>query len=473
MRRIFLWLISVLAALGVVITGCARPTPTPAPTPAPTKEAPTVAPTTLPLATPIPAPDTPTPVAELGPAELVFFFGANPEEAKTRQKIIDAFTAKYPQITIKTDLAGPDPTQKLLTEFAGGAGPDVMMVWELLYPGLAERGIYADLDEFIQKDPGFASAVLPDEVPALLDMFKWKGKQYALPEQYAGVVLYYNKKLFDEAGIAYPPADWKDTSWTYARFLEVAQALTKTDTSGKITQFGYADAWWPPLSAAVWAYSNGGNWFDRYVNPTKSTITDPKMTEGVQFYADLANVHHVAPTAEETATQAGADMFMAGRAAMALTGHWFYPAFSQTEGLDFDVGVLPVGPSGTTPKTDLGSTGLAVSATTKFPEQAWAFVKFMAGPEGQRIIAESGLFVPVLRSIGRSDSFLKSHARIKNTQVFIEAPENSISLPITPVWNQISDIWAREMDAVLRGKVSADEAHAKLEPQINALLSGD
>ncbi len=417
------------------------------------------------LSRPSIAPDLPA-------AELIFFLGANDQELATRKKIIDAFNVKFPQIKITVDLAGPDPTQKLLTEVAGGAPPDIMMAWELDYSGLAIRNVYADLGTFIAKDADYKANVVPDIVPVLLDMFTWAGKLYVLPEQFAGVVLYYNKKLFDAAGVAYPPSDWKDTSWNYDKFLATATALTKKDADGKVVQYGFADAWWQPLSAAVWAYSNGGNWFDRYVNPTKSTISDPKFSEAVQFYADLANVHHVAPTSDEAATQAGPDMFMGGRAAMALTGHWFYPAFSNTDGLDFEVAVFPVGPHGTTAKTDTGSTGLAISNVTKYPDQCWEFVKFAAGPEGQRIIAESGLFVPVLQSVGKSDSFLKAHTKIKNASVFIDAVPNSIQLPITPNWAKISDVWARETDAVMRGKATATDADARIEAAVNTILSG-
>ena len=408
---------------------------------------------------------------ELEAAELTFYFGANPEEAKTRQTIIDAFTAKYPQIKINPQVAEGDPVQELQVQFAGGGGPDVLMAWELSYAGLAKREIFADLNQFLANDAEFKAVADAEFVPALLQMFNWEGAQYVLPEQYAGVVLYYNKALFSEAGVEPPPASWEDTTWTYDRFLETAKALTKAD-GDRVSQYGFVDAWWPPLSATVWATSNGGNWFDQYVNPAKSTIADPKMVEGVQFYADLANVHHVAPTAEETATQAGADMFIGGRAAMALVGHWFYPAFAATEGLDFDVGVFPVGPGGTTAKTDLGSTGLAISATTEYPQQAWEFLKFSTGPEGQKLIAESGLFVPALRSVGQSEAFLGSHAKIQNTQVFIDAMEHSVPLPITPVWAEVSDIWARETDAVLRGEATAADAFAALQPEIDELLQG-
>lgn len=406
---------------------------------------------------------------DLEPAELTFYFGANPEEEKTRQTIIDAFQEKFPQITIKPQVAEGDVVQELQIQFAGGAGPDILMGWELSYAGLADRNIFADLNEFIDNDPEYQEVLANDHTPELVNMFKYNDAQYVLPEQFAGVVLFYNKGLFEEAGIEPPPADWTDSSWTFDKFLETAQALTKED-GGRVSQFGFTDAWWPPLSAFVLATSNGGNWFDQYVAPTASTVTDPKVIEAVQWYADLANVHHVMPNAEEVATQAGPDMFMGGRAAMALVGHWMYPAFSSVDGLDFDIGVLPVGPGGTTPKTDLGSTGLGISATTQFPQHAWEFVKFSTGPEGQKLIAESGLFVPVLKSVAESDSYKNAHPAIENAHVFTDGLQNAVELPISPKWNEISAVWVRETDKVLLGQEQAADVFPPLEEEINKIL---
>lgn len=413
---------------------------------------------------------TSTPAAQnIEPAELTFFFGANAQEAKTRQKIIDAFNKKFPQITIKPQVAKTDPVQEIQTQFAGGKGPDIMMSWELTYSGLADRNIFADLNDFVKQDAEFQKVVQTDSIPELLDMFKYKDKQYVLPEQYTGVVLFYNKKLFQEAGVKPPPTEWTDKSWTWDAFLAAAKKLTKT-SNGRITQFGFADAWWWPLSATVIGTGNGGQWFDRYVDPTKSTITDPKISAGVQWYADLSNAQKVAPTADQAVTQAGGDMFLGSRTAMCLVGHWFYPAFSSQQGLDFDVAPLPVGPSGTTPMTNMGGTGLSISSKTKYQKQAWEFVKFSCGPEGQKVIAESGLFVPVLKSVGQSPAFLNSHKAIQNAHVFTDALQHSIQLPISPAWNGISAIWAREEDKVNRGKEKAADAAKTLEPQIDALL---
>lgn len=411
----------------------------------------------------------PSRAQDLEPAELRFYFGANPDEAKTRQKIIDAFQEKYPQIKIKPQVAEGDAVQQLQIMFAGNDGPDIMMAWELNYSGLAERNIYADLQPYIDADEEYKKVVEEDHEPSLLGMFNYKDQQLVLPEQFAGVVLYYNTKMFEEAGVEPPPADWTDTNWTYDKFLETATALTKSE-GGRTSQFGFTDAWWPPLSAMVIGTCNGANWFDQYVLPNESTIAEPKMVEALQWYADLAYVHGVAPTAEQSQTQAGADLFMAGRAAMALVGHWMYPAFSGVDGLEFDIGVFPVGPQGTTPKSDLGSTGLSMSSATKYPDQAWEFIKFSTGPEGQALIAESGLFVPVLKSVAASDAFVNAHDKIKNVNVYTDAMANSVELPISPKWNEIMVTWEREVTKVLQGKASAEETLPPLQDEINKIL---
>ncbi|MBF6480811.1 extracellular solute-binding protein, partial [Nocardia cyriacigeorgica] len=77
---------------------------------------------------------------------LTFFFGARPEEARVRRRIIDEFGKRHPEIRIRTVVSGPDALQQMLTYCAGGACPDIMMAWELLYAGLAERGVLLDLN---------------------------------------------------------------------------------------------------------------------------------------------------------------------------------------------------------------------------------------------------------------------------------------------------------------------------------------
>jgi multiple sugar transport system substrate-binding protein len=439
-----------------------------------------VEPTTAPVeptkaAEPTMAPAEPTATVAANPpaaegVNLRVFFGANPEEAKVRQTIFDGFTALNPNIKITPEIPTQNTTEALLTEVAGGDPPDVAMAWELQYPILAEKGAYKDLGDLINADANYGSKVLPDFYKSHIDMYTWKGKLYVLPEQNASVVLYYNKKLFDDAGVAYPPSDWSDKTWDWAKFLDACKKLTKSD-GNTITQYGYTEAWWPPLSAVIFAYSNGGNWFDRYSDPTKVTVTDPKVVQAFQFYADLWNKEKVATNPEAWKVQAGYQMFAAGKAAMTLVGHWFYPEFSKAEhNLSMDIGVFPVGPGGTTSKTDLGGTGMSIVNLTKHLDEAWKFLSYECGPEGQKVIAKSGLFAPTLQSVANSPDFLNAHTAIKNAVVFNTAMENAVSFPIGPAWDAMADPLGRDLDALWNGTSNAEESLTKAQDEMQKAL---
>lgn len=394
---------------------------------------------------------------------LTFFFQARPEEARVRSMIIDEFQKRHPDIRIRTIMSGPDPQQQLLTYCAGGRCPDVIMAWELLYSGLAERGVLLDLRTLLEQEPEYAQMLRRDSYPALYDTFAYAGGQYALPEQWSGVFLYYNRELFATAGLT-PPIRWRD-AWSFDEFLDAARTLTKHK------QWGFADAWVPYYSAACFGMNNGAHWFTPSVAPTRANLGDPRFAEGFQFYADLAVRHRVAPKVADQLSISAPDLFRAGRAAMVLGGHWLYSEFAGQEGLSIDVTVLPVGPHGGPGAiTDVGSTGLSIAADSPRVEQAWEFVKFATGPVGQAIIAASGLFVPVLKSAMDSPGFAAAHRETRNLAVFTEGPDNSRPLPVTPAWGKVSALLERGANRVLRGAATAASLDGQFTADLDALL---
>ncbi|WP_434085600.1 ABC transporter substrate-binding protein [Nocardia sputorum] len=400
---------------------------------------------------------------------LTFFFGANPDEEKARMRVIEEFQRRNPDIRVRTVLSGSDSMQQMSTFCAGGKCPDVLMAWELTYAGLADRGVLLDLNTMLQHDPVFAAELKADSIPALYDTFGYSGGQYAIPEQWAGIFVFYNKKLFAEAGLRPPPSRW-DQSWSFAEFLDAAQALTKRDDSSRRTRWGFVDTWEPYLSAGLFGMNNGTPWCVPQANPTHLNFDDEGFIEGVQFYADLANRYKVAPTAAEKQSVSMMDLFANGKAAMALGGHWRYQTFSQAEGLDFDVTVLPHGPKARNALSDIGTTGLAIAASSPRRKQAWEFVKFATGPIGQTIIAESGLFVPVIQSAIHSPGFTKTHARITNLAVLTEGPAHSGYLPVTPVWKRIEALMDRNFGPVLRGALPAKTFQTGLSRDVDEVL---
>ncbi|WAJ42935.1 sugar ABC transporter substrate-binding protein [Mycobacterium sp. Aquia_216] len=384
---------------------------------------------------------------------LTFFFAANPDEAAARVRVVNEFRRRHPDIKVRAVLSGPGVMQQLSTFCAGGKCPDVLQTWDLSYAELAERGVLLDLNDALARDPGFGAQLKADSVGPLYDTFAYNGGQYAFPEQWSGNFLFYNRRLFADAKVPAPPTAW-DKTWTFAEFLEAAKALTKRDGSGRVSQWGFVNTFVSYYSAGLFALNNGVSWSSPRRNPTHFNFDDPAFMEAVQFYADLSNKHKVAPNASEVQSMSTPDLFASGKAAMALGGHWRYQTFIQAPGLDFDVTTLPVGPSlprGRGACSNIGTTGLSISASSQRKDQAWQFVKFATGPVGQAIIAESCLFVPVLRSVLDSDGFAKSHRRIRNLAVLTEGPSHSEGLPVTPAWEKIVALMDRNMGPVLRG----------------------
>lgn len=400
---------------------------------------------------------------------MTFFFAANPEEADARQLVVDAFQRRHPDIKVRTLLSGGNPLQHMSIYCAGGKCPDVLMAWDLTYAGLAARGVLLDLNTMLAQDKAFAGDVKADGIRSLYDTFTFDGGQYALPEQWSGNFLYYNKKLFAEAGVRPPPGRW-DQPWSFGEFLDAAKALTKRDRSGRVSQWGYVDSWVSFYAAGLFGMNNGVPWCTPRVNPTHLNFDNEAFLEGIQFYADLAHKHRVAPTSSDTQSMSTMDLFTSGRAAMALGGHWRYQTVDLAKDLDFDVTVLPAGPKGPAARSNIGTTGLAIAASSRRKQQAWEFVKFATGPVGQAVTAESGLFVPVLRSAITSAGFAKAHTRIDNLHVLTGGPAHSEGMPITPEWSKIVALMDRNFGPVLRGVLPATSLANGLSHAVDGVL---
>lgn len=400
---------------------------------------------------------------------LTFFFAANPEEADARQRVVDAFQRIHPDIKVRTLLSGGNPLQHMAIYCAGGKCPDVLMAWELTYAGLADRGVLLDLNTMLAQDTTFAAQLKSESIPSLYRTFTFDGGQYALPEQWSGNFLFYNKKLFADAGVRPPPERWEEP-WSFGEFLDTAEALTKRDRSGRVNQWGYVDTWVASYSAGLFGVNNGVPWSAPRMNPTHLNFDNEAFLEGVQFYTDLAHKYKVAPTSSDTQSMSSMDLFTTGRAAMALGGHWRYQTADRARGLDFDLTVLPTGPKCRAARSNIGTTGLAIAASSPRKQQAWEFLKFAAGPVGQAVIGESRLFVPVLRSAIESSGFAEAHSRIANLGVLTGGPAHSEGMPITPEWPKIVALMDRNFGPVLRGVHPATSLASGLSHAVDEVL---
>ena len=166
----------------------------------------------------------------------------------------------------------------------------------------------------------------------------------------------------------------------------------------------------------------------------------------MQFYADLANKHEVAPTAADAAVDVHDGPVLLGQGGDGAGRALAIPDVQPRRRAGFRRHRLPSGPRGHGARSNIGTTGLAIAASSRRKEQAWEFVKFAAGPVGQALIGESGLFVPVLESAIHSAGFANAHSRIRNLAVLTGGPAHSGYLPITPAWPKIDALMDRTSD---------------------------
>lgn len=342
--------------------------------------------------------------APAAPAEkitLTFSLWGDPAEQETTQKALDVYNNSQDKVYVKALQIGRDEyNEKLQTMATAGEMPDCGMVAEDTVIAWARDGLLSDVDIYAgQKN-------LPLDYLA----FKYNGKTVAYSSANEVLALWYNKKMFDAAGIPYPPAS-EDKAWTWDQFVDVAKQLT-IDANGKhsgdagfnkdnIVQYGaYVNQYTWQLE--VWALSNGGKFFSP---DGKSVVFDDAAIEALQKVVDLHLVDNVAPLNDGTQDNGFASSVGAGNVAMCTEGQWATGFRTGLDGIDYGVAVLPYMKDKVTIATG-GPTG--VFATSKYPEQAADFLRWYNSEENNIGTIMAGWWMPTKQNWYTDPTLLKS-----------------------------------------------------------------
>jgi len=384
---------------------------------------------------------------------LKFMTWADADQMRILQKAMEGFEKAHPEAKVLVVRAPYNEyVTKVLTQFAGKLSPDVLSVNAEQLPAFATRGVLLDLVRFTEKDPSFRAK---DFHPEVLARYTVNGRLLAIPTDIAPVcVVYYNKKAFDEAGLPYP----KD-SWDRAAFLAAARKLTKRDASGKVLRWGFLDDWaiWES-----WVFANGGRIVDDVTRPTKCLIGDPKAVEGVQFRADLMHRYRVMPSPSGLTAMGGlgnADLFINGSLALFYSGIWKTPRFRGIKDFDWDIVTFPAGPGGKR-GYPMSGTGYSVVKGNPHPELAYELVKFLAGKEGQRLMAATGLIQPALRTLGDSPEFLDGQPPANKRML-----NGAVRYGVFRAFDPRADEWMNMIGSRLDRVWSGDRKAAEVLPQ--------
>jgi multiple sugar transport system substrate-binding protein len=398
-----------------------------------------------------------TPVAYSGPAaKIEYSIWGDPTELKNQQAIVDAFHTLEPKITVKVTVSDWDTYwDKLQTGLAGGAAPDVFAMDGPLFPDYASRDVLLDLTPYIGAE-GYPLTALNEL--AVKD-FTIDGKQMGLPRDLNVIALFYNKDLFDKANVPYP-----DDTWDWDKLVAVGKQLTlDTNKDGKPDQWGlYTETtdmenYW---SSLVW--QNGG---DILAPDGKSIVLDqPAGSGGIQFLQDLIWKDKVVPDPALFAETG--DAFEQGKAAMEVNGSWLV-ATDEAAGLKFGIAPLPKGPAGRV--TSVNPTGAVISKSSKSPDAAWAFVKYLASPAAQQKIMALKASLPVNTEV-LTGPFATS---FDGAKVLADALGYAHLKPSFKGYNEFTTALQAELDAHVfqAADETAAEAIAKVKDQLNGILA--
>lgn len=380
------------------------------------------------------------------------------DEEDYMKKIVEAFNAQNNEIEVQLNTISNDANEyntKMMTNLTGGAQVDVYSI-----NGTASLGLYSSKNQLVDLGESIKAANLDVGAygPSYQDIIEvlTGGTYYALPYRTSQYALFYNKALFDEAGIPYPE------QLTWNEYAELAKQLTKGEGADKQWGGYYADWMIAPLGALQ----------------TGATILDDDLSEvgkwmdyvSKLFYEDQSHMSYKQMKAESIDW---IKQFESGNVAMLVNGEWTINmlkgdiASGKTD-IQFDMAPLPL-PEGVSDQITVGgvSTFVGINPKSKHTEAAFKFVQFLAGEQGGNTIAESSV-LPAYSSDSTKEAFLKA-TEISGSGYFFEANTVVENQPIAQI-DEINRVYSEELDLFQFQEQDSATAISNFAKQRDSLL---
>ena len=408
-------------------------------------------------------------------ASFAFANGDNESKDMSEEKIIiDTFKDLWPEYMMEAlEAAGlADKVEfrttpqnqyesKLKVTIASGEVGDIICMDA---PNIA---YYADLGALEPLNSYWDEKDFADLVGSARQAMTWNGQIWAAPLNESNCVLYYNKAMFEEAGIV--AADGVDNAWTVEQLLDAAKKLTKKNANGEVEVYGlmpqmfsidqknegmtYTQMLWPWWFGAD-IISPDGSTVDGYFN-------SPESKAALQFYADLFNKHGVSP-------QTAMSNFFAGeKVAMWFNGPWMVGVWKNNFPEFYESGnwaAMPL-PKNAAAASNSGSWNLAVTANSKNKELAFKVLQAITGSQGSAIYNERSGNLPARASVLAQTDMSAVPMNVIQEQLL----KTSKARPVTPVYPLISEAFMNAYNAVAYG-ADVDEAFEEAVREMNDAL---
>ena len=367
------------------------------------------------------------------------------------EDIAAAFEKENPNVTIDIQVTPyKEYFTKLQTAATGGSAADVFWMNGPNFQLYASNGQLAPLD-----DAGVDAADYPQ---GLIDLYTFDGKLYGAPKDFDTVALWYNKALFDAAGVEYPSA-----GWTWDDFIAAAAALTDPAAG----QFGVAASQYGQENFYNSIAQAGGEVIS--ADGTESGYGSPEALAGIELWTDLIEAGS-SPTAQQMTDTNPEDFFLSGKVAMFQNGSWAAIAYGDNAEIadSVDVAPLPEGPEGN--QSVIHGVGNVANAKSAHVAEAKAFAAFASGEEAAKIQAETGTVIPAFN--GTQQAWVDALPQY-DLQVYIDALETAVPYPVSKNTSAWTSIESEVLSQVWSGAVAPKEGLKDLAEQMQATLDAE
>ena len=370
---------------------------------------------------------------------LQFSFWGSSEELQSIQNVIHQYEVTHPNIHIQAIHIPDNYFQKLHILIAADLTPDVMMLNSYYLPVYAEANKLLPIASLKHRNDFYSQPI---------QALSYKKIPYAFPRDISDLVVFVNLDLLHQQHILAPKSNW-----SMRDMLTISQKIIKQPTQqSNVYGISFSDK---PLFWLPYVWSFGGS---------LKQLESPQSIAGLQFYADLVNKYHVAPSSKQIGTQGMSQLFTNRQLVFFVSGRWSVPFLRKTATFNWDALPFPRGPAGNIVGID--ASGYAVSANSKNKQAALNFASYLTSTEALHSLTLTGLILPAQKKLAMSPAFIQKEKMPQHNNYFIQAIHKGQPTDVPSNWNEISEAMGLGLAPLWSGEKQAAEILPQLIPKL-------
>lgn len=393
-----------------------------------------------------------------GDGKTTISFGIWDENQRpTMEALAAAYEKENTNVKINIQLTpykGGEYWTKLEAAATGGSAPDVFWLNVLHAEDYNDGQILLDLTKYVEESDLNLEENFPE---ALINSYTFDGSLVAIPKDFDTNALWYNKELFDKAGVDYPTDDW-----TYEDLVAACKELQEAGLGDGIYPFAC------PIDFQTWyyptVYAYDGWIFNE--DKTETGYDDPNTQKGIQCWIDLVEEGYSPDVA--TLSETGSDaMFEGGQIAMTLAGSYMTPQYMANDSINDKIDLVEFPEVNGVEPNIINGLGYAVYAKSKSVDEAVDFALWLGGEEAMKIQGESGV---VISARNDAQKYFAESNKDLNLAAYTNHSDLANPLPVVKSVAEIYDLEAEELKAAYTGEKSLADVCAQLKINADAIL---